>query len=532
MCIFATLVILFCLYRHFFSENDDNRYYIMDSAFEDKTGADITGVVYSYNDKETYLKDVYINIGSDISYQLSDLLVYKVPRFKLGSHIKIHGTVYKPETSSNPGQFNKREYLREKNIYYTAVAKSVTEFVSKNQDNGNFYQNFYNLYLVYLEKIQNIKEKLTQVYKQALPKKECGIVTAMILGDKTLLDMDIKKLYQESGISHLLAISGLHISITGMAVYKLVMVLLIFICIAIKRIYRLVHRIYADDITQGYLKMTDLMGTAIRCISTFTAIIFIIMYGRMTGFGISVTRAIIMTVIMLVAPLIRRSYDMLSAMGISAVIILLKKPFAIYSCSFLLSFGAVLGIAALYPVLKKMCIFKHKNTRKDSTFWQVIAKKVTNTFLSSLAIQITTLPFILYFYYEFPLYGIFINIIVIPLASLLVVVCVAGGILGLVFMPLAKFILGSAYILLNIYETVCGVAAKLPYSVIITGKPAIWQMVVYFALIAVMLVAVYFYEDNLESEQAHSIKIVFFTTISLSFFVITAASTYTKRYNG
>ena len=59
-------------------------------------------------------------------------------------------------------------------------------------------------------------------------------------------------------------------------------------------------------------------------------------------------------VLMLLAPIINRSYDMVSAMAASAVIILLQKPFAVYSCSFLLSFGAVVGIVVVYPVLKSL----------------------------------------------------------------------------------------------------------------------------------------------------------------------------------
>ena len=78
------------------------------------------------------------------------------------------------------------------------------------------------------------------------------------------------------------------------------------------------------------------------------------MYGVITGFSISTSRAVIMMVLMLLAPIINRSYDMVSAMAASAVIILLQKPFAVYSCSFLLSFGAVVGIVVVYPVLKSL----------------------------------------------------------------------------------------------------------------------------------------------------------------------------------
>lgn len=362
------LVILFGIYRYFFAQSDDARYYIMEDAFEDKTEAYITGMVHNYEDKEkncaVYLKDVYVQIGTNNYYELSDLLVYipksllqsekseayKISYIKIGTYLEINGTIYKPETPSNPGQFNQKAYLREKNIYYTAVAKSA--IVSYNQNSDSIFNNLYNSYL---EKLQALKEKLIEVYSQTLPEKECGIVTAMLLGEKTLLDMDIKKLYQESGISHLLAISGLHISIICMAVYKLTMALAVFICSVIKQIYMLINNSRGKGITLRYVKITNCMCSIIRIISASVSIAFTIMYGRMTGFSISTSRAVIMAVIMLLAPLIRRSYDMLSTMGVSAVIILWQKPFAVYSCSFLLSFGAVSGIAIVYPVLKK-CI--------------------------------------------------------------------------------------------------------------------------------------------------------------------------------
>ncbi len=548
------LVMLFGIYRYFFSETDDARYYIMDDAFEDNTEAYITGMVYNCENKEknfeVYLKDVSVNISSNASYKLRNLLVY-IPKtlpdspvscYKPDNYLKIYGTIYKIQSPSNPGQFNQKEYLREKNICYTASAKSVN--VSASKGNSNIFKNLYNVYLV---KIQNVKEKLTEIYRQALPEKESSIVTAMLLGNKTFLDMDIKNLYQESGISHILAISGLHISIICMAAYKLAAALAICICKIIKRIYKLANNIQNDVVTPGYVKMTNYMCTVIHITAALAAIVFIIIYGRMTGFGISVARAVIMAVLMLIAPLIRRSYDMLSAMASSAIIILLNKPFAIYSCSFLLSFGAVAGIALVYPVLKKIYLKKQKSPSRHNTFINLITEKTASTFLSSIAIQLTTLPFILYFYYEFPLYGIFINIVVIPLASLLVMLCVTGGIAGLICLPLAKFILGSAYILLNIYEIACRAVSNLPCNIIITGKPDIWQIIIYFVLLATALAAAYFYinseEEGFKRQNSiyktictiinpYSIKAVFFIIISLAFFTITFVNTYTKKYSG
>ena len=116
--------------------------------------------------------------------------------------------------------------------------------------------------------------------------------------------MNIQKLYQESGIGHLLAISGLHVSILGMALRKLL------------------KKLYVPE------------KSAIP-----VCILLVAAYGQMTDFSISTSRAVIMMILLLAADLFERTYDGKNALALAAVIILLQKPFALFSCSFLLSFG-------------------------------------------------------------------------------------------------------------------------------------------------------------------------------------------------
>lgn len=543
--IFTALVILFAAYRFFFSEKDDARYYIMDAAFEDKAEADITGVVYNYegnnNGCSVYLKDVSVHLKDNTTvYRLPRILVYvkEEPCFKTGSRLKVAGSIFKIEKPSNPGQFNQREYLKEKNIYYTAAARNVETAGNA----GGIYYGF-------LRCIRNIKNKLAEVYGNALPGKQGGIVTAMLLGDKTLADIDIKNLYKQSGIGHLLAISGLHISILGMAVYKFIQSVFILLC-------NIAGYIYKDKKTSlKYIKTISLTASLARVAPVAVTLVFIFAYGSMTGFGISTCRAVIMMSVLLLAPLIYRSYDMLSALGASAVIILLQKPFAVFSCSFLLSFGAVLGITLVYPAFKKLYtgggnadsgynkrknyiyrfkkFLKTKNTGRrmpvtkekyllmySKYILYILFEKTADLFLTSLSIQIITIPVILYFYYEFPLYGVFINIIVIPLMPLIVVTAAAGGVMGVFFMPAAKFLLGSTCFLLDIYETICRYAAKLPLNIIIAGRPGNWQVVVYFIILAIIIYIV-LYKDICHVGLTAAMLLAALCIIL-----------YTKRYNG
>lgn len=543
--IFTALVILFAAYRFFFAEKDDARYYIMDSAFGDKAEADITGVVYNYEENNSgcsvYLKDVYINLKDNRTvYGLPCILVYikERPCFKTGSRLKVEGNIFKIGEPSDPGQFNQKEYLKEKNIYYTAAACQVA--VEGNA--GGIYYGF-------LGFVRNIKDRLAEVYRSALPEKQGGIVTAMLLGDKTLADINIKKLYKQSGIGHLLAISGLHISILGMAVYKFIQYMLMLLCNIAGYAYK------GKEASLKYIKTMSLIASAARTVPVAATLVFIFAYGSMTGFGISTCRAVIMMAVLLIAPLIYRSYDMLSALGVSAVIILLQKPFAVFSCSFLLSFGAVLGTALAGPAFKKLYtggnnadsgynrrkryIYRFKKflktkdtgrcmpvtTRKYLLMYSryilyLLFEKAADLFLTSLSVQIVTIPVILYFYYEFPLYGVFINIIVIPLMPLIVITAAAGGAAGLLFMPAAKFLLGSTCFLLDIYETICRYAAKLPYNIIIAGRPGSWQIAVYFIILAIVIYTV-LYRDNCHTGLTAAMLLAALCIII-----------YTKRYKG
>lgn len=536
--VFAALIILFCIYRYFFAEADDARYFVMDNVFDDKAEAGITGRVYACEEKEStssiYLKDVSVQLkNSKAVYSLPYILVYSKGKccFSTGSQLKISGNIYKTETPSNPGQFNQRGYLREKNIYYTAMAESITGM--GNPGNSILY-NFRGF-------TRSIKEKLAEVYKTALPEKEGGIVTAMLLGDKTFADMDIRTLYKQSGIGHLLAISGLHISILGMAVYKLLKGFIALEC-------HMLCYIYKDrEATLKYLRALSVMAAVSRILPALAAAVLILVYGSMAGSGISLCRAVTMMLIMLVAPLVYRSYDLLSALGISAVVILFQKPFAIFSCSFLLSYGAILGIALVYPALKKIYtgsldsnngynrrrkymyryreLMKAKDKRSISFMsvkylFYFLYGKTIDLFLTSLSIQIMTLPVILYFYYEFPIYGVFINVIILPLVPLVVITAAAGGVAGLLFVPLAEFLLGSTKFLLDIYETVCRLAAKLPCNILITGKPGIWQVAVYFIIVFFVLYIIH---------SMDNCNIVLPAAMFMAAFCIII---YTKRYNG
>ncbi len=258
----------------------------------------------------------------------------------------------------------------------------------------------------------------------------------------------------------------------------------------------------------GFYRILQKIGSP-KKVSSILAIIFIWLYGLMTGFSISTNRAVVMLMISLIAGIVGRTYDMATALAISGCVILVQKPMLCLDCGFLLSFGSIVGIGFLNPLLEEILGLKEiknigKNTslnsRKNSIINKIIIS-ILKSLLASLSVQFVTLPIILYFYFEIPVYGVFLNILVIPLMSILLGVSLIGGITGLLFPNLSflpRFFFGSAYFILNFYEKCGQLCSSLPWSRIIIGKPKVWQIIIYYTLLTLVGRLFYFvvYEEN------------------------------------
>ncbi len=345
---------------------------------------------------------------------------------RLGSFIQVRGSYQSFTCATNPGQFHQKRYYQILNLNYslknTIIIKQSKEY---NPCKEGLYQ---------------IKRKLAAGYDNVLPEKEAGILKAMVLGDKSELDTDIKNLYKQSGISHVLAISGLHISLLGMGLYKL-------------------------------LKKAGLpvFPNALFCTA------FMVFYGMLIEAGTSGFRAIFMFFLYLVSKVIGRTYDMLTALAISGVLLLIEQPLYTYHGGFLLSFSAVLGIGLLSPVLNQ---FLPEEKRKNP---------ILKNLVGSLSVSLFSLPVTAYYFYEFPVYSILLNLMIIPFMSLLLPCAMAGGVLALwQSVPAKVFLLPCKWILM-LYEWICQVSMNLPFHTLIIGQPALWQILFFYGVVTVII---------------------------------------------
>ncbi len=391
---------------------------------------------------------------------LNNVLNKKIEDIQIGNKIRVNGSLESFQSPRNEGQFDEKFYYRSRNYHYKFWGEEIVVL-----DNSMS---------IISELLRTVREKLSLVYDNHLPSKEAGVIKAMVLGEKSGLLEEIKTLYQQNGIGHLMAISGLHISLLGM----------------------------------GFYRILQKIGSP-KKVSSILAIIFIWLYGLMTGFSISTNRAVVMLMISLIAGIVGRTYDMATALAISGCVILLQKPMLCLDCGFLMSFGSIVGIGFFNPLLEEITGLKVAKNMEKNTFLNSRKKLITNkiirsilkSLLASLSVQFVTLPIILYFYFEIPVYGVFLNIVVIPFMSILLGVSLIGGIVGLLFSNISflpRFFFGSVHFILNFYEKCGQLCSSLPCSRIIIGKPEVWQIIIYYSLLALIGRLFYFvvYEEN------------------------------------
>ena len=396
-------------------------------------GSVICGEVEQYENTEfsqsVYLKKTYL-IYQSKKFSIENVRVFLKKEEDLKPGMK--GTLKRVEEPSNPGGFDSQHYYACRHIYYfmkNAVVRKKTESYSG-----------------YRQQLFKVKEKCRQILTESAG-EDAPLFCAMVLGDKQDLDPEMRMRYQLAGIVHILAISGLHISILGMGLYNL-------------------------------LKKA---GLGIWPAGIFSLGVML-QYGIMTGGSVSTMRAVIMFLIAMGARITGRIYDMMTALSVTAMMILLESPAYLLDSGFLLSFGCVLGIGV---AAEKICALAGAE------------KKWTKALVSSMALQLVTLPVMLKFFGEVSLAGFFLNLLVLPSVGFVLMGGMAALLLGIFSISAAKLVILPARGLLLFYEYLCSLAGKLRWSTWIGGEPEIWQILVYYVfLITVLFMGQYIKEPK------------------------------------
>ena len=364
-----------------------------------------------------------------------------------GDYICMSGTVSVPDSAANPGTFDQDIYLRNKG-YYLCISNGTIE-------SGNHRPYSIEGFLY------GIKNRCTKIIDNSFDSESAGIVKAMLVADKSTLDKNIKKLYSENGIAHIMAISGVHVAIIGMTLY-------------------------------GFLRKLRIG----RLISGTFSIAIIILYGIMTGMSSSTERAVIMLILSIAAEYFGRKTDAPTSMGFAMIIMVLGNPYVILDAGFQLSFAAITGVTVVAPQLRKLlrmfkCFIKEADEKKKQKHKKIMSLrkmiiKLIDALVVGIASFITTTPVIIYYYYQFPPYSILINLIVIPLVSLVVGGSILVVLTGLFFTGAAVVMTYPVRLILFGYKYLCIFASGLPGASVLVGHISIGMVFVYYLSVVLM----------------------------------------------
>jgi len=259
------------------------------------------------------------------------------------------------ENKNNPGEFNAEKYWKSKQVSHMCFVSSDDFIWIKRQPQGIF------------KKVTNrVRKKIISVFESFLQKENLGLTIALVLGDKSLLDKDLKDTFSKAGAMHVLAVSGLHV---GIVLYIIV------------------------NILKGASRVIS------KNKSIIIAVFILWFYALITGMSPSVSRAVFMFSCLSFAKVSGRSFNRINILFFSAFVLLLINPFLLHDLGFQLSYMAMLGIFLFYDKLSSLLSPSNK-----------ILKWIWEGTCIGVSAQLTTIPIVLFNFHVFPNYFIITNI--------------------------------------------------------------------------------------------------------------------------
>lgn len=340
---------------------------------------------------------------------------------EIGDRVRLSGELQLFESAGNPGQFDARSYYRRRNVVCQLKKPCM---LWKKSGNGGIRR-----------ALQRLRGRLDDSCLNILEEEDARTLAALAFGEKAWMDSGVKTQYQEGGIAHIASISGLHLSMLGAGLYQV--------------LRRCIPGIPAAALLSG----TIMAG--------FTV---------MTGGSVSALRAFLMFCVWLGAQVFGRKYDGKTALGFAGSLLLLCDPQNLTDTSFLLSFAAVICLAFLIPELIR-------------GFGAEQSGKAVTAVLSGFGIWFGMLPLTLRFFYQTPVYSIFLNLIVVALVPAVMGSGMAGAVIGVLFAAAGIFLAAPVHYLLWMFGKLCDFMLLLPGALQILGCPGIRSIVLYYGII-------------------------------------------------
>lgn len=362
-----------------------------------------------------------------------------VKSLRIGDKVVIFAEFKSPDGIQNPDGFDYSKYLKRQGILATAYI--ATNKWKKSDEKPTFS----------LRRLSDeIRNKLLEIYRSfGIDGDEFAVLAALTLGYTDELDSTVIKSYSATGAMHILSVSGLHIGIV-FAVFAFL------------------------------LKPLDKKRQT-KVLKAIIIILFLWIYAFITGLSPAVMRAALMFSFMSLANCLERKSQIYNTIFMSAFLMLLLNPNVLFNIGFQLSYAAVLSIVFFQPQISKWFYVKNK-----------LGKWTWNLVAVSIAAQIGTVPFTLYYFHQFPNFFLLTNVVAIPLSTLVIYLAIA-----LLFIFKIPFLSQAVAFLLKwsiwLMNFLIVWIQDLPFS--ISNISLDYRQIV-FAFIALFFIVGYFYNKK------------------------------------
>ena len=424
--IIIAICIVPCLLSCLQINNLNNKYNKMYKL--DDENIEITGIVCSQIKETDYKYSTNIKLENKLKLTIYTDKKEDVSKLEYGNKISVIGTYKKPTESRNYKGYDYMKYLKTKKICGSLIVDGEVKLIKTKNINPIF----------------TIINKLSLIFKQnlkkLLPKQEAELEQGILLGDTSDIESDIKDDFRKCNLSHMLAVSGAHLSYLVLGINTVLS----------KKSFGIRRR-------------------------KILSIIFILIFMVIVNMSPSVVRAGISTIIAIFATLIYRKQDTYTTISIALLLTLLNNPFAIFDVGLQLSYLATLSII----------IFYSKFTQKQ--FNNKVKKYLYESTILTFSANILILPITIYEFNTIPINSIISNLLAGPLLGICIILGMFMVIISTVCFPVSKLITFPLQIILKILIKIIELISKIPFGNYTVKTP--WLIVVFltYAIIATLI---------------------------------------------
>jgi len=348
----------------------------------------------------------------------------------VGMDISTTGQFYAIQGPRNPGEFDFKSFYAKKGIYGRCYVDEDQWIDILNSD---------------INLIQEIQVWVRNLFENKIG-EGYGLLTALVLGDKTSVDPDIREDFTNTGVIHVLAVSGLHVGY----------VLMILMIIA--KLFR---------IPWGWDRLLIIIGLCFFCF--------------LTGGKPSVIRASLMAGIYILTPVVNRQGNLWNTIFFSAFLILLFDPLIVTDLGFIFSYTAVLSIVTFYTFIQNILPDRLKVSAIKSKPIQFLY----GLFLVSLSAQIGTLPITALYFNRIPIISLVANVIIVPIIGILVAIGFCVLFFG--WIPIVGDLIGqSAWFIIKFISWIADYFSQVSFAFIEIHQFSVFWMVCYFIMLSIV----------------------------------------------